>query len=283
MHKVRIIVVEDEALVAEDIKETLVYLGYEVPAVVSSGEDALKELERINADLVLMDIMLSGDMDGIETAGIIQSRFDLPVVYLTAHADENTMERAKVSVPFGYIMKPFDVRQLHNTIEMALYKHGMDRKLKESEARYRDMVKEQTELICRFIPNGTLTFVNDAYCRYFNRKREELIGRNCMPFIYEGDREKVFRQISFLKAGTPVVMSEHRVVMHNGDVRHYSCTYRAVFDRDWHLTEIQSVGRDITERRQWEEALVRSKLELEELKREFERRVSEEVAARLSG
>ena len=135
MAKTRIMIVEDEMIVAGDIKKTLQDKEYVVSTVVSSGEEAIKKAEADNPDLVLMDIVLKGEMDGIETAKQIRSRFNIPVLYLTAYADKKMLERAKITEPFGYIIKPFHEKELHSNIEMALYKHKVERKLKESYAR----------------------------------------------------------------------------------------------------------------------------------------------------
>ena len=146
MAKRRILVVEDEIVVAMDIQDLLKNLGYDAPVTAPSGEEAIKRTEEIKPDLVLMDIVLRGDMDGIEAADYIRTRFDIPVVYLTAYADEKTLQRAKVTVPFGYLLKPFDGRMLHTSIEIALYKHTLDKALRESEERYR-VLSEQLEVI----------------------------------------------------------------------------------------------------------------------------------------
>ncbi len=129
----QILVVEDENIVAKDIEHRLKALGYHVSALASSGEEALKRAQETSPDLVLMDIRLKGAMDGVETAEELRRRFNIPVVYLTAYADANTLRRAKVTEPFGYILKPFEERELYTCIEVALYKHQMERRLKESE------------------------------------------------------------------------------------------------------------------------------------------------------
>jgi len=134
MAKARIMIVEDEMIVAGDIKKTLQDKEYVVSTVVSSGEEAIKKAEADNPDLVLMDIVLKGEMNGIDAAREIRERFGIPVVYLTAYADEKTLTRAKITEPFGYIVKPFHEKELHSNIEMALYKHKTERKLKESYA-----------------------------------------------------------------------------------------------------------------------------------------------------
>ena len=123
MANAQVLVVEDASIIAKDIQDILRRLGYAVPVVVSSGEKAIQKAAEMHPDLVLMDIMLKGDMDGVEAAQQIRDRFHIPVVYLTAYADEDTLQRAKIAEPFGYILKPFEERELHAAIEMALYKH----------------------------------------------------------------------------------------------------------------------------------------------------------------
>ena len=129
----KILVVEDESIVAMDIQSRLQRLGYEVPEVAASGEDALELATEIHPDLVLMDIMLQGDMDGVETAKILYERFGIPAIFLTAYSSESTVQEAMTAHPFGYILKPFNSQDLHRTIEIALYKHQTEKKLRERE------------------------------------------------------------------------------------------------------------------------------------------------------
>lgn len=131
MAKAKIMVVEDEAITAKDLQMTLQDLEYEVPAVVFTGEEAVQKAEEHKPDLVLMDIVLLNKMDGIAAAEQIRKKFDIPVVYLTAYADENTLERAKVTEPYGYIVKPFNDKEVRSSIEVALYKHRIEKKLRE--------------------------------------------------------------------------------------------------------------------------------------------------------
>ena len=128
--KARILIVEDEVVVAEDIKKRLEDLGYEVAGIEHTGLGAVEAAEKTNPDLVLMDIMLKGDMDGIVTAGVIKDRLKVPVIYLTAFSDNETLSRAKITEPYGYLLKPFEERELHSTIEIALYKHKADQEIK---------------------------------------------------------------------------------------------------------------------------------------------------------
>ncbi len=123
MSKTNILIVEDESIVAKDIQMSLRKLGYNVVAICSNGEDALRAVEEHTPELILMDIMLKGEMSGIDTAEQVKARFNIPIIYLTAYADESTLSKAKITEPYGYIIKPFKEIDLRTAIEMALYKH----------------------------------------------------------------------------------------------------------------------------------------------------------------
>ncbi|MCB0322796.1 MAG: response regulator [Bdellovibrionales bacterium] len=127
MSQTAIVIVEDEAVVALDIQERLEDLGYEVAGVASSGEDALRMVERTRPDLVLMDIILKGELDGIETASQVSQQFRTPVIYVTAHADRATLERAMVTEPYGYVLKPLKELELRTAIELALHKYAKEK------------------------------------------------------------------------------------------------------------------------------------------------------------
>ncbi len=132
MSLIRILVVEDEPIVAEDIAGRLTRMGYEVVGVVESGEAAIALAEATLPSLVLMDIVLEGELDGIEAAEWLRTNLDVPVVYLTANADESTLQRAKATIPFGYILKPFKERELQATIEIAISRHQAEREVRRA-------------------------------------------------------------------------------------------------------------------------------------------------------
>ena len=133
MKDAKILIVEDEGITAEDIKDYLIGLGHDVLGICSTGEDAIEKARELAPDLVLMDIMLAGVTDGIQAAEIIREQYGIPVVYLTAYSDPQTLERAKVTEPYGYILKPFDQRDLQIAVEIALHKHVMQSKIIESQ------------------------------------------------------------------------------------------------------------------------------------------------------
>src|SRR5262245_21153390 len=128
MSLAQILVVEDERIVARGIQSELEQMGYEVSDLAASGEEAIEKASRLHPDLVLMDIVLRGDMDGIEAARRIRERLDIPVVFLSAYEDQNTLGRAKTTEAFGYLLKPYEEKELHTTIETALYKHRAEQR-----------------------------------------------------------------------------------------------------------------------------------------------------------
>jgi PAS domain S-box-containing protein/putative nucleotidyltransferase with HDIG domain len=160
MEKTKILVVEDESIVARDIRNMLLGIGYEVTAVTSDAEEAVKIAEKEQPQLVLMDIMLKGDISGVEAADQIYSRLNIPVVYLTAYADETTLQRAKETEPFGYLLKPFEERELKSTIEIALYKFSMEMKLRERERWLTTMLQSIEDGVIATDTNGSITFMN---------------------------------------------------------------------------------------------------------------------------
>ena len=130
MANTRIMIVEDEWITAADIKMSLQNLGYTVSSVASSSKEAIQKAEEHRPDLVLMDIILQGEMDGIEAANQIRSRFNIPIIYLTAYTNETVLERAKITEPLAYIVKPFTKEDLKMAIEIALYKHKTEKERK---------------------------------------------------------------------------------------------------------------------------------------------------------
>ncbi len=163
-----ILIVEDEALVAKDMQNRLISQGYSIAGWAISGEDAIAEAEASSPDLVLMDIHLKGSVDGIEAADQIREKNDIPVVFVTALADDDTLDRAKVADPFGFILKPFSERDLHSTIEIALYKHELDRSLRDQQ--------EFLSAVFEGVPCSIIIVGEDHRIRMVNRGFVEAFG-----------------------------------------------------------------------------------------------------------
>lgn len=156
----RILVVEDEGIVGLDIRQSLEGLGYADAGLATSGEEAIIMAQAMQPDLVLMDIRLGDGMDGIDAAMAMGDHLDAPVIYLTAYTDEPTLERAKLSQPFGYLVKPFDRKELQTTIEMALHKHAMDRQLRERERWLEATLRSLGKPVVATRPDGRILFMN---------------------------------------------------------------------------------------------------------------------------
>lgn len=129
MSKVKVFVVEDESIVSKDIQNSLVKIGYEVVGSSATGEKAIEDIQNSSPDIILMDIMLKGEINGIETAEIVRNNFSIPIIFLTAYADEDTLHKAKITEPHGYILKPFKEIDLQTSIEMAIYKHQKEQEV----------------------------------------------------------------------------------------------------------------------------------------------------------
>ncbi len=379
MVKKGIIIVEDERIIAEDIKDTLINQDYEVLGIFSQGETAVEQYAKLAPDLILMDIMLAGELNGIQTASRIHEKSNIPIIYLTAYANENILEKAKVTEPYGYLIKPFEERELHATIEMAFYRHkleeeikttqhrlttvfqnvpsivlyesGADRnfisdninkmldfpqerhisskqeiynlmpdkdmmivqekiknweeknrsgmltvwfrikkanaktiwiedrmieitspqgqsyitgvmmdntnlkqteiELKKSRSRYRAIVEDQTEFICRFDANHTITFANDAYCRFAEKEIIDLIGSNWNDEIPTAEKEFIDKILTNLNINNPTEIHEFWVQNKNKKV-YTEWTFRAIYNDQQEFLEFQAVGKDTTLRKEAE-------------------------------
>lgn len=174
----RVLVVEDEAIVAMDISASLRMLGYEVEGPASTGEEAIVLALRTRPDLVLMDIMLRGGMDGVEAACRIREATGAPIVYLTAYADESTLRRAKVAEPLGYLLKPFEERELRTTIETALYKHRTEVRLRESERWLATTLKSIGDAVIAADERGRVRLINPAAEGLTGWPQDEALGRD---------------------------------------------------------------------------------------------------------
>jgi PAS domain S-box-containing protein len=162
MKSANILIVEDSFIVSFHLQSTLESEGYTVVGKCDSGEQALRVAESNPVDLVLMDIMLVGKLDGIETATILKEKFGIPVVYITALTDKKTIKRAKVTEPFGYLTKPFEDREIFTIIEMALYKHEIEVKLKQSEEKYFSTVNSIGDAVVAIDRDYCISFMNQS-------------------------------------------------------------------------------------------------------------------------
>ncbi|MBL0349726.1 MAG: response regulator [Elusimicrobia bacterium] len=173
----RLFIVEDETIVAEDLKRMLERMGYAVCGSAAEGDKALAAIERQKPDLVLMDIRIHGPEDGIEVAETIYARWDTPVIYLTAYADDLTVDRAKGTLASGYLLKPFEERGLKSTIDLALYRHKMERMVQGLEERPGGILDHLGVAVWAVDAKGNVTYLNRRGEALFGRSRNEALGR----------------------------------------------------------------------------------------------------------
>ena len=245
-----ILVVEDEAIVANDIRDTLINLGYGVAGTAKSGTAALEKAAETRPDLVLMDIHLIGKMDGIEAAGQIHAKYGIPVIFLTAYADEELLDRAKVTEPYGYIVKPYDERGLHSTIEMALYKHAMELRLRESEATTRLMVNATRDLLFLVSAEGKILVANQTLAELAGVTVDELIGTSAYDLVAKKVLTPKMACFQLVVRGEKRLTFEHQT-------KHgwYDVTIFPVYDARGTAEKFAVSIRNITKRKQAEELL----------------------------
>ncbi|MBI4287516.1 MAG: PAS domain S-box protein [Chloroflexi bacterium] len=276
MSDVKILIVEDEGIEALDIQRRLISLGYATPDIVLSGEDAVKKAGETRPDVVLMDIMLHGKIDGVMAAEQIHGLYDVPVIYLTAYADEDTLRRARITEPYGYIVKPFRDREVHITIDMALYKHTMERKIRESEKWFSTTLRSIGDAVIATDKNGLITFMNPVAETLVGRKLEDLLNRkltDVFNIVNSQTRQPVENPVTkVLLAGTIIGLTNHTVLIAR-DGREIPIDESAapIKDDKGNIIGVILVFRDVTERERAEE-------ELRKANDELERRVAERTA-----
>jgi two-component system sensor histidine kinase UhpB len=246
----RILIVDDEIDALVPLRDFLTELGYEAIGYVSAREaqEALKEKD---FDLLLTDLVLP-EIDGISLLKYAwETAPHLTCIVITGQGTiESAVEAMKVGA-FDYITKPLNWKILRPMVARAIEVT----RLRKSEEKYRAIVEDQTEFICRWKPDGKITFVNEVICRYFGVPCGEIIGSTCERFLPPEDYEELKKRVATLIRENPVVVIEHRVIMPDGEIRWHRWSNRAIFDEQGRVVEFQSVGHDITERKRVEEEL----------------------------
>lgn len=256
----RIMVVEDEGIIAQDIKNCLEGLGYVVPDVVFTGKEAILRAEELRPDLVLMDIVLKGEIDGIETAAEIRKKYNIPIVYLTAYEDDKTLKRAKLTEPLGYILKPFEERYLRSSIEMALYKHQMETKLKENERWLSAILKSVGDAVIVSDEYGFIKFLNPVAEALTGWTLPEVTGKRVtelLRLLDEDTREPIKNPIERVLSENIVIGRSNHTVLIARDGREISIDHSSSPLRDdkGRITGAVLIIQDITERKISETAL----------------------------
>lgn len=296
MTSTKILIVEDEGIVAKDLQNRLKKFGYCVPAVAASGEQAINKAAELCPDLVLMDIRLKGDIDGIEAAQEIYTRFNIPVIYLTAYADDSTLERAKVTEPLGYLLKPFKERELYTTIEIALNKCKQEKQLKENQQWLATIIKSIGDAVIASDVQELVTFMNPVAENLTGWKQEEARGKkisDVFNIVNAETRNQIESPITkVLQDGVSVDLPQETILIaKNGAEIPIDHSAAPIKDNKDNIVGAVLVFRDITEHQRANEArqkqieqeqLVAQLEQLNQLKDDFLNNVSHALRTPLS-
>jgi PAS domain S-box-containing protein len=259
MSKVMILLVEDDAIEAMDIQRILESEGYIVPKIASSGEEAQLILKDFKPDLILMDISLRGDIDGIKTTEIIKENYKIPVIYLTAHSEDKTVQRAKLTDPYAYLIKPFDSNELKQVIELALYKNEMEEKLNGKSEHFQNLFENAPVGIFHSTPAGKFCMANKALSDIFGyTSPEELITEVNKASISEKlyvDQDKRREFVEEVLEDDKWHSYKNRYFKKDGSIILAELTFRAVRDNPDNIKYLEGFVNDVTKQKEAEKAL----------------------------
>ncbi len=269
MKKAKILIVEDDILIAKDVEKILLDQNYSVATLITTGKRAVSKIVQQEPDLILMDIMFHGEVRGIDIARKVRERLDVPVVYLTAHSDKQILKKAKITEPYGYLLKPVGERDLEIAVEQALSKHHMERKFRdrmekallESENRYRQLVENINEGIVTQDRRGNITYANRRFLDMIGYPEEEVIGKPITKFLAGGLLKK--REIQEAQKGEETrKVSEVSWRRKDGERIYTILSPNPVYNDKGQHKETVAVLTDITDRREVERELHRSREQL---------------------
>lgn len=259
MKKPGIMIVEDDEIISCYLEEVLADMGYEISVIVDNGRDAIEKASVCNPDLILMDIILRGDMDGIEASAAIKKKHETPIIYLTAHADEPTVERARLTEPHGFLNKPVREADLLAAINFALQRSELEKKLRERESLYRELVENSNSIILRMDTRGIVTFMNHYGLTFFGFREYDVVGRSVVETIVPPVDEE----------GHDLSAMMHDIMMHPEKYRNnqnenicsdgrrvwVSWTNRPIYSDNGEVSEILCIGNDITDMKRTDAAV----------------------------
>jgi PAS domain S-box-containing protein len=258
MNPYRILIVEDETLVARDLESSLTQVGYAVMGKECTGQAAVRAANELRPDLILMDIQLDGELDGIDAAVEIRRLHGLPVVFLTAFADDVTLARAKAAMPYGYILKPVEDRELRIVIEMSLARSHAEQRLQESERRQRAILDNIPDPVWLKDANGSFLAVNQAWCKCFGLEPSQVLGKTVFELLPpEVAGRFQARDAALMGSGEPLRYDECLPDTRQGE-RWFDTAKTRVLDAAGRVGGTTGVARDITERKRLEERLRQS-------------------------
>ncbi len=253
MHQAKILVVEDEGIVAMELQNRLEQMGYSVLGIAATGETAIEKATQLQPDLILMDIKLKGKIDGVTATEQIRAQLDIPVIFLTAYADEYTLQRAKMTAPSGYVLKPFEERELYIAIELALYKHSAESETKTEENWLAHTISEIGDAVIATNAQGQINFMNQAAATLTGWSQTEALGQDANQVFH------IVEEATYTPLENPIAKTLREGVLENygsetllldkaGVARSIDNTATAIRDKTGQIMEVVLVFRDLNER-----------------------------------
>lgn len=275
MRKDRVLIVEDEIIVAKDLQQKLIDLGYNVPDIALTADEAISKTRTSDPDIILMDIKLDGPVDGIDAATNIRKKNDVPIIFLTAYGDESTIERAKLTDPNGYMIKPFNVQELHSNIQLALHKNKLDSQLRRDQEFFFNMIQNMGEAVIATDMDYSVQFLNKNAQILLDLSKKEAIGKTIASIVHLCTSDR-FEEIAVvpqslkdtLVSTNLTKVSNLLLTSSKGKKTIVDEIIAPVIDYDSSQTGFVFIFQDMTERRNTE-------LVLEKINKELERRVSQ--------
>ena len=266
--KTHILIVEDERITAEDIRARIEDLDYSVCGIARSGNEAVEKARTLNPDIVIMDIILSGDMTGIEAACQIYNELDIPVIYLTAHSDQKTISEASQTEAFGYLLKPVRDDDLQTTLEIAIHKHESEKKLRASEENYRVLVEALGQYILKVDPDAQVLFANQAALEWLQIHKQDLEGKEISTVIEPQISDRLLPLIQQVIQEKDSFGEEIKTES-DGKVLYYNVVLYPICEKTDHISAVLVIIRDITREREIQRLLETAEERFEKLYHEM--------------
>jgi two-component system cell cycle sensor histidine kinase/response regulator CckA len=257
--EVNILIVEDSLPTTMYLKRILEEREYTVIRTAVSGSEAIQEIQEQPADLILMDIMLDEELDGIETARAIKDSLDVPIIYITASTDEGNLTRARETNPHGYLIKPVNDIELYTVVELALFRHQLEKRLAESEERYRTLLSSISSIIIGIDTSNIITHWNAIAEDIFGRTASETVGRSIYNFEICRDIETIREGIERSRNNNEALyLSDIPFINRNGEEGFLGISINKIKSPEGTITGFLLYGKDVTEKRILEQQLVQS-------------------------
>jgi PAS domain S-box-containing protein len=255
MSRLKVLIVEDESITALQLKNKVISWDFDVVEIVASGEEAVEKALDLKPDIILMDIVLRGHLNGVDAAKKIKETLDIPVIYLTAYVDQDTMNKAMSTEPHNYILKPFDDNELRFALEMAVYRHEMEAKLKTTQDYLKLITENMVDNVGQVDENGIFLYTSPAIKKMLGYEPADVIGKSIFEFIHPDDLEGTYKLFAKCIKNQKPVTVRNRFLNVSGEYIWIETLGNPIFDVDGNLKGAVFSSREINHQKEIEEEL----------------------------